>query len=203
MKHFYFEIFLLVFLSFNFFAEAATEPSVTVDVVKTHQIDRCREVKANTLPLYIQSVSWTSLDRSVGLIKDKEENIPVKAQGRLEEIMKTSLKNAFAKCGFVLNPSPEKAIVLVVRIDDFFVKSVNEGFVGKTTGNVELTIEYSRPGTVMYSSSTHGFETDYKTGPSRKMKRLQKVLNQVLVDVINEVAFSETVYAQIARMSRE
>lgn len=197
-----FFISLLVFLNFTFLAKAATDSSVTVDIVKIQQIDRCRNLKAGTLPLFIQSVTWQSSDRSVGLIKDKEENTPVKAQGRLEEIVKTSLENALTKCGFVLEPSPEKAIVLAVKIDDFFVKSVNEGLVGKTTGTVELTIDSSRPGTMMYSSSTHGFETDYKTGPSRKLKRLQKVLNQILIDVINEVAFSETFYKQIARMSQ-
>lgn len=201
MKFFYFIIFVFVFLSFHFLAGATPDSSVMVAIVQENQIDRCRQVKAGTLPLYIKAVTWKSPSRAVGLVKEKDQNIEVGSQGRLEEVVLASLKAALIKCGFVLSPLPDNAIEVKVKINDFFVKSINEGFVGKTTGTADFTMELARPETATYLSSNHALEMDYKAGPSRKIKRLEKILNQILVDVLNDIAFSETLYTQTAQLS--
>ncbi|MBF0107435.1 MAG: hypothetical protein HQM16_19170 [Deltaproteobacteria bacterium] len=203
MKTILFFFCLVNLIGFCLVANAETESFAELQTVFDQSIDRCRTLPQNVLPLYIQSVEWNSPDRAVGVIKAKDTNAQVRLNGRLEDIFKDSLKNAFSKCGFKLSESSSNAVVIKASIKDFYVKAANDGLVGKSTGSVDLTLTYTKANAEQYATSQHSFETEYKAGPSRKLKRLEKILNQLLVDVINDVAFSETVYRQIERMSKD
>jgi len=194
-------VLVLIFSLFSIAAKAGD--SIMLQAVKPEQIDRCQIVKDNFLPVSVGEITWDSPDRSVGVTSTKEGSEPVILSEKLETILADSFKNFLGKCQFKTQAKGQNAIVLDITIQDFFVKAKNDVVVGKTDGSLRLSISYNNANDGTYTVSTFSVEREYKTGPSKKLKRLEKIVSQLLVDGINEVAASRSFYDTIELLSKK
>ncbi len=195
------KIFLaLAFSLLSFSAHAIN--SVNLEAVKPEQIDRCQMVKAETLPLMVGEITWDSPDRSIGVTTTKDGSHPVTLNTELEKTITESFNSLFAKCQFKAGTKGQPAIVLDIQVQDFFVKAQNDIVVGKTEGTSRIIISFNNSKNDTYATDNYSVEREYKTGPTKKLKRLEKVINQILVDTLNEVAASRSFYDTLVLLSK-
>jgi len=187
----------LIFISFT----AQADESITLNPVTTTQIERCVPVASTNRAVEIASITHKGADESVGVIMKKDIPTKVFVGNDLKQVISDSVRNALTKCGYKLTKSPT-SLKLHVIVDDFFTKSKNEGVVGKDKATMSMKINIKVPGQSQDYTVIYGAEKEVKVPPFAKAKRFQKLLNAILVDVVNQVAMSETLSAQVASLSK-
>lgn len=176
--------------------------TVNLEVVKPEQIDRCQIVNPLSMPVRVGEITWESPDRSIGVTSTKEGSHPVTLSTPIETVITESFNNFFKKCQFKVATKDQAAIVIDITIQDFFVKAENALVVGKTNGSSRFNISFNNTGKDTYTTETYFIEREYKTGPTKKLARLEKVINLILVDSINEIAGSKSFYETIGTLSK-
>jgi len=195
------KIFLTLALSFLSFSAHAIN-SVNLEAVKPEQIERCQAVKAETLPLIVGEITWDSPDQSIGVTTTKEGSHPVTLNTEIAKTLKDSFNSMFTKCGFKIGTKGQPAIVIDIQVQDFFVKAENALVVGKTEGTSRFILSFNNSKNDTYTSDNYAIEKEYKTGPTKKLSRLEKVINMILVDTMNEIASSRSFYDALAQLSK-
>lgn len=199
MKKFYL-LAILVFSGTTAFASDDTK--VILNPVTTSQIDRCVPVGGGLKGLKLGEVTHKGSDESVGIIKTKGVPVNVFAVGDVKQVVLDAVRTTLQKCGYSLRSSEDNLQVLIV-IDDFFAKSENEGVVGKDKATLSLALVLKVPGRDQTYQVEYGIEKTAKTTPFGKVKRFQKLLNATLVDVMNQVAMSQTLVDTVRAGSQD
>lgn len=188
MKNFY---FLPIFLLLSVTAFATDDSRVILNPVAATQIDRCLPLGSGLKALQLVTVRHKGDDESVGIIKTKGVAENIYAVGDVKHVVLDSVRTTLQKCGYALK-NAEDSLQVSVIIDDFFAKSENEGVVGKDKATLSLQLILKVPGRDQTYQVEYGIEKTAKTTPFMKAKRFQKLLNATLVDVMNQVAMSQT-----------
>lgn len=194
--------FLLLAAAFTLVSGASfAEETITLNPVTTTQIERCTPVTGADRAVEIASIMHKGADESVGVIMKKDIPTKVFVANDLKQVISDSVRNTLTKCGYKLAKGAE-SLKLHVIIDDFFTKSKNEGVVGKDKATMSLKINIKVPGQNQDYTVIYGAEKEVKAPPFAKAKRFQKLLGAILVDVMNQVAMSETLSKQVAALSK-
>ena len=96
------------------------------------------------------------------------------------------------------------ALKLSIVIQDFFTKSENESIVvGKANTTMSIKLHIQVPGRLQDYEIQYGIEKSAKSAPFGKAKRFEKILNAALVDVMNQIAMSQTLSGTVKAASKE
>lgn len=185
-----------------FFAKPsmANDLTVALSPVRADQIDRCFVLKSGVSPVFLGDVNWKSSDKKLGMIKKKNETIAVYSAQNLGTIFKQSLKETLTRCGFALSDNAPH-VRIDADIDDFFIKTENDGVVGKGDITSEITLILTPSGQETGTRVSIGVDNDVSTTPFAQKKRFEKLLNKALVDLHNQIAMSRDFYEMVAASS--
>lgn len=165
--------------------------------VGSEKIDRCYSLQKGTLPISFGSVEWRQQEKNLGVVKKKNEAITVSSAQDVSMLIKESLKTTLQHCGMVFSEA-EPNIKMNVAIEDFFVKTENDGVVGKGFVNTAVTLSLKPSNRDLNYQITLGKESNIKTSPFAQKKRFEKLLNEALVEMSNELATSKSFYEAIS-----
>lgn len=112
-------------------------------------------------------------------------------------LIKESLKTTLEHCGLVFSEN-EPNIKMNVSIEDFFVKTENDGVVGKGFVNTAVSLSLKPSNRELNYQITIGKESSVKTSFFAQKKRFEKLLNEALVDMSNELATSKSFYEAVS-----
>ena len=191
----------LSFFLFVFFipALAHADAFVTLNQVDLMMVTSCPAIKGDLKSIRIVGVKDRAQEKSVGFTKQGGEVVKVYASD-LEKTIRNSVSAVLKKCGYKVG-SDSDALKLTIYIDEFFGGTRNKFLVGKSTTKValELVLETAD------ANSQYKFrflqEIDSKGGASKKLKRLEKSLNEALADVLNQVAASDALFNGVKELS--
>lgn len=165
--------------------------------VGSEKIDRCYSLQKGTLPLSFGSVEWKQQETNLGVVKKKSETITVSSAQDVSMLIKESLKTTLEHCGLVFSET-EPNIKMNATIEDFFVKTENDGVVGKGFVNTAVTLSLKPSNRELNYQITIGKESSVKTSFFAQKKRFEKLLNEALVDMSNELATSKSFYEAVS-----
>jgi uncharacterized lipoprotein YajG len=195
MLYIKFVFFLVIIL----FANQTLANDLVLDLapVGSEKIDRCYSLQKGTLPLTLDSIEWQQQEKKLGFVKKKNETIVVSAAQDVSMLIKESIKTTLQHCGFTFSDQ-EPNIKVNLSVQDFFVKTENDGVVGKGFVNTEIVLSLKPSNRDLNYQITLGKESSIKTSPFAQKKRFEKLLNEALVDMCNELATSKSFYEAIS-----
>lgn len=166
-------------------------------------IERCVPVDASWKPLSLVGTTHKGADESVGVIKKKGAMEKVFVTGDVKSVIADSVRNAMRKCGYRFSDADD-ALKLSIVIQDFFTKSENESLVvGKAATTMSIKLHLKVPGRLQDYEIQYGIEKSAKSVPFGKAKRFEKMLNAAMVDVMNQIAMSQTLAGTVKAASKE
>lgn len=193
----YLKLFFVLFFVMKAGRTLASDLVLDLAPVDSQKIDRCYSLKKGTYPLSIGSVEWKQQEKNLGLVKKKNETIVVSSAKDVSSLIKESLQTTLKNCGFVFSDK-EPHMKMDVVIEDFFVKTENDGVVGKGFVNTEVALSLTPSDRDLNYQITLGKESSIKTSPFAQKKRFEKLLNEALVEMCNELATSKSFYEAVS-----
>lgn len=180
----------------------AGEHDFSLSPVIAENIERCVPVESDWRPLHIVVVKHKGADESVGVMKKKGVVEKIFVTNDVKRVVSDSVRNTLQKCGYKFSDGAD-ALQLSIFIDDFFTKSANEGLVGKDATTMDMRLHLKVPGRYQDYEVRYGIEKSAKSAPFAKAKRFAKMLNATLIDVMNQIAMSQTFAATVKSVSHE
>lgn len=181
----------------------AGENDLSLAPVTGDLIERCVPVEASWKPISLVGTTHKGADESVGVIKKKGAMEKVFVTGDVKKVIADSVRNAMQKCGYRFSDADD-SLKLSVVIEDFFTKSENESLVvGKASTAMSIKLHLKVPGRLQDYEIQYGIEKSAKSVPFGKAKRFEKMLNAAMVDVMNQIAMSQTLAGTVKAASKE
>lgn len=198
-----FKILFFTLFSLSILAQASVTPSPTIFIqaVQLGQIERCIPASKDFVSLKFGTVSFKHPDTPVAMIQKKDEQITPKVATDLKNVFTDSLKNTLQKCGYAFSGSESEPIVVNVIVDDYYAHVKNRIVVGEDKAILSLVLELKRGGDFASQTIDITIEKSLKGLPFGKAKRLEKTLNAILADVMNEVAMSTRFFDAVKELS--
>lgn len=199
-----FKILFFPLFSLSVLAQASVSPTPTIFIqrVQLGQIERCIPASRDFVPLKFGTVSFKHPDTPVAMIQKKDEQITPKVATDLKNVFTDSLKNTLQKCGYAFSTSESEPIVVNVIVDDYYAHVKNRIVVGEDKAILSLVLELKRGGDFASQTIDITIEKSLKGLPFGKAKRLEKTLNAILADVMNEVAMSTRFFDAVKELSK-
>lgn len=195
----------LIFISVPCLAvvlSARADDTVTITAPDAMLIDSCIPVPATLKPLALLSVEHKALDQAVGITRQGDNVERVFAAGDLNKIIGDAVVMVLKRCGYQIAAAHDAAsLKLSVHIDDFSGKAENRLVVGKGGTTVSLSLVLHTPDEATRQTVRLEAQRALKGFSTKKLKRLEKSLNDTLTDVLDQIASSKDFLAAAQELS--
>lgn len=197
---------IFLFLFFHFVAplpvQAGEIPALFIQPVQTGQIERCIPASRDFVFLDMGKVTFKHPEVPVAMIQKKGEQITPRVATNLQAVFEDSFKSTLTKCGYAWQGSDEHPILVNITIDDYYAHVQNRVVVGEDKAILSLVVELTRGGDFASQTVDITIEKSLKGLPFGKTKRLEKTLNAILADVMNELAMSTRFFDAVKELTK-
>jgi uncharacterized lipoprotein YajG len=182
-------ILLLLAVSFLFVAHARADDTVMIVPVDASAVNTCLPVPANFKSIDLVQVDHRGPDESVGFTRQGETSEKIFAATDVKAVVRQSITSTLEKCGYKIGKAGD-ALRLTVSIDEFFGGARNKFLIGKGTTKIALDLELTTPDGNSHDTFRFTNENDLKGFSNKKLTRLSKSLNGILLDAMKQIASS-------------
>lgn len=192
----YFVCIVSLIIGFNLFALSDAPPTLDIALVSStfDSQFRCAWEGGRGLKFWVEPVSDERRDKTVGVLLVQDRETPLQATRPVSIVLQRALETGLNKCGFLKSNQRDTADILVAtRLTEFSGTSRRGLLKGKVEGRAGLVLNLSGPNiSTPFSASFEVAETRVK-GVSKRPKKLEKTLNNLLTQLILNVFDSRQV----------
>jgi len=154
----------------------------------------CNWSMKKSLRVWVGAIEDIRQEKEVGVLVLKEESVPLTSTRPVAEILKEAIERGLKKCGYTLAVNKNQSDVVVKGLLEDFSGTSKKGLIkGQATGRAEFTLQMNLVDMTDNLSVSFAVEETQAKAISKKPKKLERILNNLLTRLTQEIFQSKHV----------
>lgn len=153
----------------------------------------CGWKSATPLKIWVAPIEDARSEKEVGTLVIKDQETPLYSATPVTIVLEETLKKGLRRCGYTVTGKESADVVVGGVLEDFSGTSKKGVWQGKAQGRAEFVLNLKRTETHEQFSITFSEEETQEKGISKKPRKLEKILNNLLTRLSLDVFESRRV----------